>query len=152
MSTVCKGVDNMPIDRVVKVTFSEKDFEELLELEGKTGKKKAELVREFYFKGKQLVGANEGIDLVTDIIDERLRAILKPQIERLAAISAKGAIMSATSTFLNAQALVDFVPVGKQKEFIEVYEKARIKGIAYVKGRSNDEYDIQEDIKKEYKE
>jgi len=42
--------------------------------------------------------------------------------------------MSATSTFLNAQALADFVPVEKRKDLVETYEKARIKVVAYVKG------------------
>ena len=41
--------------------------------------------------------------------------------------------MSATSSYLNAQAIVDFVPKERRREFLEVYEKARLKGIAYVK-------------------
>ena len=60
--------------------------------------------------------------------------------------------MSATSTFLNAQALADFVPPDKRKDLLEAYEKARIKGVAYVKGRVNDnEKEVQEAIKKEVK-
>ena len=90
--------------------------------------------------------------MIVDIIDEQLRAIMKPHVERLAALSAKGAIMSATSTFLNAQALADFVPVDKRKDLVEVYEKARLKGVAYVKGRVSDsEKEVQEAIKKEVK-
>lgn len=126
---------------VVKVTFNDDDFKELLELESKTGKKKAEIVREFYFKGKQLIAANESIDLITEILDERLRAILNPQVERIVSIAVKGAIMSSTSTFLNAQALVDFVPNDKKRDFSEAYNKARLKGIAYVKNKSYDESD-----------
>lgn len=134
----------------IKVMFTDEEFEFIQRIEERTGKKKAEIVREFYYSGKQMVGANESINLVTEIIDERLRAILKPNIERLASISAKGAIMSATSTFLNAQALADFVPPEKRKDLLETYEKARLKGVAYVKGRvSDDEKDIQEVIKKE---
>ena len=60
--------------------------------------------------------------------------------------------MSATSTFLNAQALADFVPPNKQKDFLEVYEKARLKGVAYVKGKVSDsEVEVQEAIKEEVK-
>lgn len=129
----------------VNVTFSEKDFEELSKLEKMTGKKKSEIVREFYFKGLQIDGANEGLEIITEVIHEQLKSILDPQVERLASISAKSAITSATSMYLNAQALVDFVPKEKQKEFLEVYEKARLKGIAYVKKRSTDI----EDLKKE---
>lgn len=58
--------------------------------------------------------------------------------------------MSATSTFLNAQALADFVPVEKRKELVDTYEKARLKGVAYVKGRvSESEEEVQEAIKNE---
>lgn len=39
---------------------------------------------------------------------------------------------------LNAQALADFVPVEKRRDLVETYEKARIKGVAYVKGRVSD--------------
>ena len=61
--------------------------------------------------------------------------------------------MSATSTFLNAQALADFVPVDKRKDLPEVCEKARLKGGAYVKGRVSDsEKEVQEAIKKEVKQ
>ena len=88
--------------------------------------------------------------MITEIIDERLRAILKPQVERLASISAKGAIMSATSTFLNAQELADLVPSNKQKDLLEIYEKARLKGVTYVKGKVTDsEKEVQEAIKQE---
>lgn len=96
--------------------------------------------------------AADNIDLVTKIIDERLRAILKPHVERLASISVKGAIMSATSTFLNAQALADFVPVEKRRDLVETYEKARFKGVAYVKGKVSDsEEEVHEVFKVKYK-
>lgn len=78
---------------------------------------------------------------------------MKPHVERLTALSAKGAIMSATSTFLNAKALADFVPPDKRKDLAEAYEKARLKGVDYVKGRVSDsEKEVQENIKKEIKQ
>lgn len=46
--------------------------------------------------------------------------------------------MSATSIFLNSQSLADFVPVEKRKDLVDTYERARIKGVAYVKGRTTD--------------
>ena len=107
----------------------------------------SEAVRQLTHKGLEIQVSNDNINLVVEIIDERLRAILKPQVERLASISAKGAIMSATSTFLNAQALLDFVPEARRKDIKEVYEKARLKGVAYVKNRTNDDKEIQDDIK-----
>lgn len=110
----------------------------------------SEAVRRLCDEALKLQVANDNINLITEIIDERLRSILKPNIERLASISAKGAIMSATSTFLNAQALADFVPPNKKKDMLEAYEKARLKGVAYVKGRVSDtEEEVQEALKTE---
>jgi hypothetical protein len=136
----------------VNVTFTEDEYKHIEEVVKKRGITASEYVREMYYEGKKNYALEESVDSVVEIIDERLRAILKPQIERLASISAKGAIMSATSTFLNAQALADFVPPNKQKDFLEVYEKARLKGVAYVKGKVSDsEVEVQEAIKEEVK-
>lgn len=136
----------------VNVTFTEDEYKHIEEVVKKRGITASEYVREMYYEGKKSYALEESVDSVVEIIDERLRSILKPQIERLASISAKGAIMSATSTFLNAQALADFVPPNKQKDLLEVYEKARLKGVAYVKGKVSDsEVEVQEAIKEEVK-
>lgn len=51
--------------------------------------------------------------------------------------------------FLNAQALADFVPVEKRRDLVDTYEKARLKGVAYVKGRVSDsEEEVNEATKK----
>lgn len=136
---------------VIKQTrFTEDQLEAINRYAEVKGYNFSEAVRKLCQKGLEIEVSNDNIDLVVEIIDERLRAILKPQVERLAALSAKGAIMSATSTFLNAQALADFVPPNKQKDLAETYEKARLKGVAYVKGRVTDtEKEVQETIKRE---
>lgn len=118
--------------------FTGKQIEDINRFAEIKGYNFSEAVRELCDKGLQIQVSNDNIDLVAEIIEERLRSILKPQVERLAAISAKGAIMSATSSYLNAQAIVDFVPKERRREFLEVYEKARLKGIAYVKNKYAD--------------
>lgn len=123
----------MAISLQKQVRFTGKQIEDINRFAEIKGYNFSEAVRELCDKGLQIQVSNDNIDLVAEIIEERLRSILKPQVERLAAISAKGAIMSATSSYLNAQAIVDFVPKERRREFLEVYEKARLKGIAYVK-------------------
>ena len=123
----------MAISLQKQVRFTSKQIEDIHRFAEIKGYNFSEAVRELCDKGLQIQVSNDNIDLVAEIIEERLRSILKPQVERLAAISAKGAIMSATSSYLNAQAIVDFVPKERRREFLEVYEKARLKGIAYVK-------------------
>ena len=131
------------------ITFSDGQTEIIGKITKIEGKAFADIVRGLCDEAIKIQVSNENIDLVTDIIEQRLRAILKPQIERLASISAKGAIMSPTSTFLNAQALADFVPVERRRDLVETYEKARLKGVEYVRGRTND-YEME--VKEEYKE
>ncbi|SFU84990.1 hypothetical protein SAMN04487886_12212 [Clostridium sp. DSM 8431] len=123
----------MAISLQKQVRFTSKQIEDINRFAEIKGYNFSEAVRELCDKGLQIQVSNDNINLVAEIIEERLRSILKPQVERLAAISAKGAIMSATSSYLNAQAIVDFVPKERRREFLEVYEKARLKGIAYVK-------------------
>lgn len=135
---------------VIKQTrFTEEQLEAINRYAEVKGYSFSEAIRTLCQKGLEIEVSNDNINLVVEIIDERLRAILKPQVERLASISAKGAIMSATSTFLNAQALADLVPVDKRRDIVDVYEKAKLKGVAYVKGRVSDD---EKEIKKNYKE
>jgi hypothetical protein len=122
----------------VNVTFTDDEYKHIEEVIKKRGITASEYVRELYYEGKKSYTLNDNSNEVVEIIEERLRAILNPQIERLASISAKAAIMSATSTFLNAQALADLVPNDKRKPLVETYEKAKKKGIAYVKGRTTE--------------
>lgn len=130
----------------INVTFTEQEYNHIMEVSKKEGITGSEYVRNLYYEGKKNYTLNENVNEVAEIIEDRLRAILKPQVERLASISVKGAIMSATSTFLNAQALNDFVPPEKRKDFNTSYEKARLKGIAYVKQKAYDIDDINKDI------
>ncbi|MBU5317873.1 hypothetical protein KQI30_16620 [Clostridium bornimense] len=128
------------------ITFTDEQAETIEKIATVKGISFADTVRRLCDEAIKIQVSNDNIDLVTEIIDERLRAILKPQVERLASISVKGAIMSATSTFLNAQALNDFVPPERRKDFNTSYEKARLKGIAYVKSKVYDIDDIKKDI------
>ncbi len=130
----------------VNVTFTDKEYEHIEKVISKKGITASQYVRDMYFEGKKIYSGNENLDFIVEIIDERLRAILIPQVERLASISAKGAIMSATSTYLNAQTIADFLPKERQQDFVSVYEKARMKGIAYVKKRTVDEDDIKKEL------
>ena len=122
----------------ISKTFTDEQAEVIEKISKREGRSFADTVRSLCDEAIKLQASNDNIDLITGIIDERLSAILKPHVERLASLSAKGAIMSATSTFLNAQALSDFVPKERRKDFVESYEKAKLKGIAYVKNRVYD--------------
>lgn len=137
----------------ISITFTDEQVKVIEKIARRSGDSFADTVRKLCDEATKIEVAADNINLVTEIIDERLRAILKPHVERLASLSAKGAIMSATSTFLNAQALADFVPQNKQKDLVETYEKARLKGVAYVKGKVSDsEEEVHEVFRVKYRE
>lgn len=132
------------------VVFTEEQVEAIENIRSRTRETFSDVVRQLCDRALQEEITQKNMDFIADILEEVVSSIMKPHVERLASISAKGAIMSATSTFLNAQALADFVPPDKRKDLLEVYEKARLKGVAYVKGRVSDsEKEVQEAIKKE---
>ena len=137
----------------ISITFTDEQAKVIEKIARRDGKSFADTVRGLCDEAIKIQVSSDNIDLVAGIIDERLRSILRPHVERLASLSAKGAIMSATSTFLNAQALADFVPYEKRKELVETYEKARIKGVAYVKGKVSDsEEEVHEVFRSKYRE
>lgn len=137
--------------RRVNVTFSEEEYKHIEKASRINGSSAAEYVRSLYFKGKEIYSLNDNKDELSEYIKITLESVLKPHVERLASISAKGAIMSSASTFLNAQALAEFVPMDRRRDFLEVYNKCRLKGIAYVKTKTNDESEINQLIEKEYR-
>lgn len=97
-----------------------------------TGDSVAETTRNLIDKGLAIEVSSKEIDLISQVVREQLEIIIKPHIERLAAISAKGALMSAESTFLNVQALLDIVEVSKRKNVLDLYEKARKRGVEFM--------------------
>ena len=81
----------------------------------------------------------DNMDLMAKVMRQQMEIVLKPHVERLAAISSKTGHMAATSAFLNTQALMDLVPVEKRKDAKQMYENARKKAVVYMKTKT-DEY------------
>ena len=75
----------------------------------------------------------ENIDLITKIMREELQDILKPALDRIAALSSKSCVQAS---YLNAEALSRFVPEKERMDVKEAYDAARKKGVAYVKGKT----------------
>lgn len=121
------------------ITFTEEMYNQIKSIAYKKNCSMGEVVRGWAIQGLNGKVSKDNISLVSEIIEETLTAYLNPKIERLAAISAKGAIMSAATTYLNAETLSKFVPKESLKEYQEVYEQARKKAVAYVRRSIDDE-------------
>lgn len=117
----------------INVTFEVSDYEQIRNLAHKEGRTMSEIVREAAIDNLTVHINAENIDMITHIIREQLRDILKPDIERLAALSAKTCVQSSTAAYLTAETISKFVPLQEQEEFRECYEKARKKGVEYTR-------------------
>ncbi|NCC78384.1 MAG: hypothetical protein EOM07_02125 [Clostridia bacterium] len=118
--------------------MTDDDYKKIKNLAHKRGIMVTELLREFIDQGLQEKLAEENLDLVASVVRQQLDAVMKPHIERLASISSKAGHMSATSTFLNAQALVELVPKERQRDIRTMYENARKKAVEYMRVKTSD--------------
>ncbi|MCX7884570.1 MAG: ribbon-helix-helix protein, CopG family [Caloramator sp.] len=89
----------------------------------------AEIARRILSEGLSIEHANKGVDALTQTIRRVIRDELKPVENRMAKLSAKAAVASASSMYLNVQAIAD---MGKN-DAVEIYDKARKKAVAYVR-------------------
>lgn len=120
------------------VCVDDKTYEMLTNISKSEDKTLAEVTREIIKKGLATEWVDENKDMITTIVREELRAVLKPSVERLAKISSKSGHMSATAAFLNVQALMDLVPKEKQRPVRQMYEKARKMAVDYMKNTTED--------------
>lgn len=97
------------------------------------GQPKSKVLRDLLTAGLQAKGYLGGGGSLADCIQQAVDASLKPQVERLASISAKAAHISAASFFLNYAALRQFVPEEFLPEFDELATRARRLGAEYLK-------------------
>lgn len=123
----------------INVTFEVSDYEQIRNLAHKEGRTMSEIVREAAIDNLTVRINAENIDMITQIIREQLRAVLKPDIERLAALSAKTCVQSSTAAYLTAETISKFVPLSEQENFRDCYEKARKKGVEYTRRKLDHE-------------
>lgn len=123
----------------INVTFEVSDYEQIRNLAHKEGRTMSEIVREAAIDNLTVRINAENIDMITQIIREQLRDVLKPDIERLAALSAKTCVQSSTAAYLTAETISKFVPLQEQENFRDCYEKARKKGVEYTHRKLNNE-------------
>lgn len=98
----------------------------------------SDVVRDLVNKGLSERVYEENTDLIAWVVRQQLDIVMKPHIERLAALSSKSGHMSAAAAFLNAQALQDLVPKENRREVKEMFEKARKKAAEYMRTKTED--------------
>lgn len=123
-----------------KVTFrlNNNTYKELEETAKNRDESLAFIIREYVSKGMAKDYVEDSRSIIASVVKEQLRAELKPSVERLAKISSKAGHMAATATFLNVQALMDLVPKENRKDVRDMYDKARMKAVTYMKQKAED--------------
>ena len=96
------------------------------------GESFSETVRNLVSRGLTEKVYEENTDLIARVVRQQVEVVMKTHVERLAALSSKGAHMSATAAFLNVQALMDLVPKEQRKDVRVMYESARKKAAGYM--------------------
>lgn len=97
------------------------------------GRSISAVYRDLVEKGLVAGGYRSGGQDLAALVREAVREELRPQAERLAAISAKGTQISAASFFLAAFSGRQAVPEYLQEEYDEVAAQARKLGVEYLK-------------------
>lgn len=117
---------------------SPEDFERIENLAIKRGTSKSELMRSTVLNLLKEELSADNIGLVRSIIHEELESVLFPYMERMIALQVKSVIHSATSGYLNAEAISRWVPDEMQDDMKTVYDKARKKAILSVKTKESE--------------
>ncbi|MEG0962403.1 MAG: hypothetical protein RSF88_06055 [Lachnospiraceae bacterium] len=121
----------------INPSFDQEIYEQIITLARKSNKSASELVREWSIAGLNGRINHDNIDFIAPIIREQMRDILTPQVERLAAISAKTCIQAGAAAYLSAEAIMKFVPPNERMDFQETYEAARKKAVRFLQAKAN---------------
>ena len=133
--------------QMVHLRIPKEKYAQLKAIAGKKQVAIADLLREYIDQGLTERVVDENTDLIAHIVKKQLEVVLKPHVERLAALSSKGGHMAARATFLNVQALMDLVPPENRKDVRAMYESASKKAVAYMQ-MPVEEYDSEEIYRK----
>ena len=121
----------------INVTFDDEAFNQIKLIAYKEGKSMSEIIREWTYERLDGELSKNNIDFVCRLIREQLRDVLQPHVDRLAAISAKGGVQSATAAYLTAETIARFVPPDLQEDVQEVYLQARKKAVRYMQQKNS---------------
>lgn len=89
-------------------------------------------IREFIDKGLAINSYKDEITFLRQMINEELEATLNPYMNRIIAISSKGAIMSASSHFSLAEVLASLVDPRYRRNLEEILTESKKKGYVYI--------------------
>lgn len=121
----------------ITVTLDDATYEQVKNMAHRENRSMSEVLRIAAIETLTVQINAENIDMITSIIRQQLRDVMQPQVERLAALSAKTCVQSATAAYLTAETISRFVPVSQQEDLQEVYTAARKKAVEYTRRKTS---------------
>lgn len=134
----------MPENPRINITYDPETYTQIKLLAHKEGKSMSEIIRIWTYEKLDGELSKNNIDFICKLIREQLKDVLQPSIDRLAAISAKGGVQSATAAYLTAETIARFVSPDLQEDIQEVYIQARKKAIRYMQKKTDAINEIEE--------
>ncbi|KAF5069152.1 hypothetical protein DSECCO2_235450 [anaerobic digester metagenome] len=99
---------------------------------------KSEVLRDLVDRGLVSIGAKTDEDYLYGLVQRAVKETMQPQIERLAAISAKAAHISSAAFFMGVYSATRGCSPAEQRQIEEVAGSARELGIQYLKLKDRD--------------
>lgn len=101
-------------------------------------KTRSEVIRQLVDAGLVATGYKQDEDHLAQLVQTAVQTAMKPQVERLASISAKAAQISGAAFFLNVFTARLMLPPSEQQLAEEAAGRARKLGIEYLKLKDRD--------------
>lgn len=117
---------------------SQSTYEAIEKISVAQRKTKVQVVRELVEAGLVATGYKQDEEYLQQSIQAAVKAAFQPQVERLAAISAKAANISGATFFMNLFVGRLMLPPAEQQLIEEAAAKARKLGIEYLKLKDRD--------------
>lgn len=122
---------NRKYSKEVRIAVDEDLHMKLLALAKRRGETMSDIVRPILEKLVDEKAAQDGIDVVGDAVRKAVTSALKPIENRLAAMTAKATIASATTMYTNHRLMESN---GKDPQQIRaIHEESRKKAVSYLK-------------------
>ncbi|MBA4688612.1 MAG: hypothetical protein H2184_15785 [Candidatus Galacturonibacter soehngenii] len=123
--------------KVLSILLTDEEYENVQKLAAKRNMSMSQLGRDFINQGMNGQLTESNIEFLAPLLRNLIRDVSAPQIERLAKMVSKTCIISATATYLTADAIYKWVPPEQREEVSRSFDRAYKQGIMYNKNKVN---------------
>lgn len=123
--------------KVLSILVTDEEYENVQKLAAKRNISMSQLGRDFINQGMNGQLTESNIEFLAPLLRNIIRDVSAPQVERLAKMISKTCIISATATYLTADAVYKWVPPEQRQEVNKSFDRAFQQGVLYNKNKVN---------------